>query len=56
MADYLTYAERPVQYTIATRYLREIARVSENITEPSQWEEVLDLLDNIETRIQELVV
>lgn len=56
MADYLTYAERPVPYTLATRYLREIARVSENITEPSQWEEVLDLLDSIQTRIEELVV
>ena len=53
MADYLTYAERPVQYTILTRRLRDIARLSENITDPREWEQIGDLLQDLEYDVWE---
>lgn len=53
MADYLTYAERPVRYTILTRRLRDIARLSENITDPREWEQIGDLLQDLEYDVWE---
>ena len=54
MADYLSYAERPVVYTIMTRRLRDVARVSENITEQEEWKTILDLLQDLEIDICKL--
>lgn len=54
MADYLTYSERPVPYTILTRRLRDVARISENITTPKEWEQVGELLQDLEYDVWEL--
>lgn len=54
MSDYLTYAERPVPYTIMTRRLRDVARISENITDPEEWEHIADLLQDLGYDVLEL--
>lgn len=53
--DYLTYAERDVSYTLATRQLREVARRSENIKESEEWREILYLIDEVSAKIKELL-
>ena len=53
--DSLTYAERDVSYTLATRQLREVARRSENIKESEEWREILYLIDEVSAKIKELL-
>lgn len=52
--EYLSYQERPVPYTLMTRRLREVARLSENITEPEEWEHIADLLQDLEKELWKL--
>lgn len=52
--DYLTYTQRPVPYTRATRKLRDLARISELCETSEDWEDILDKLDQIKDYIWNL--
>ena len=49
--DYKGYSERPVTFTLATRQLREVARVSEGCDTLEEWEEVLDLIEQAKNEV-----
>lgn len=52
--DYLTYTQRPVPYTLATRKLRDLARISELCETSEDWEDLLDKLEQTKDYIWNL--
>lgn len=45
--DYLSWDERPERYTLLTRKLRQVARLSENVITPEDWEALIPYMEEV---------
>ena len=45
--DYLSWDERPERYTLLTRKLRQVARLSENVITPEDWKALIPYMEEV---------